>query len=411
MGKIVGVRFKPSGKSYDFDAGAFVVAVGDQVIVETEQGLEIGTVSRPPRSTPEPGEAPPPETEDGWPEPVEGSSEAGDGAWPEPEPAPARLPPPREPLKKIYRMATPEDLLQHEKNLALEKEAHEHCKECIAKLGLPMSLFSVEVTFDNSRMTFFFTSEGRVDFRELVKMLVRHFRMRIELRQIGVRHQARMCGGLGRCGREACCTTFLSNFVPVSVKMAKVQNLSLNPTKISGLCGRLMCCLTYEHDAYQEMRKDFPKIGKLVDTPQGRGKVVRHNVIQGLVSVRLASSEAEFPVSEVKKADPDSPPPEVQAPARERPMPRRRESRAPLTPSSPAPEPEPMPEPEPEEPFPDEAPAPGEPGPEKPREEGAPRPRRSRKTAASAPGNGKARARGTPGKSREGDPRSGVCSL
>ncbi|MFH1886522.1 MAG: stage 0 sporulation family protein [Pseudomonadota bacterium] len=287
MGKIIGVRFTPSGKSYDFDSGAFVVTVGDQVIVETEQGLGFGSVSRPPRPLPE--------------------SPAAD------------------PLKKIYRMATEEDLAQHEKNLALEEEAIEHCKECIATLGLPMRLFSVESTFDNSKMTFYFTSEGRVDFRELVKMLVRHFRMRIELRQIGVRHQAKMCGGLGRCGREACCTTFLANFVPVSVKMAKVQNLSLNPTKISGLCGRLMCCLTYEYESYQEMRRDFPKIGKLVDTSQGRGKVVRHNVIKGLVSVRLGNSETEFPVEEVERADPDSPPP-VMAPVREKgPPPRHRE--------------------------------------------------------------------------------------
>jgi cell fate regulator YaaT (PSP1 superfamily) len=269
MGKVVGVRFKPSGKSYDFDAGAFVLNTGDKVIVETEQGLGFATVSIPPREL---GEQPPPKA-----------------------------------LKKVFRIATEEDFAQVDAIREKEKEAQEFCEAQIAELKLPMSLFSVESTFDSNKLTFFFTAEGRVDFRELVKILVRHYRVRIELRQIGVRHQARMCGGLGRCGRETCCSTFLTNFVPVSVKMAKVQNLSLNPTKISGQCGRLMCCLTYENDTYEKLRANFPKQGKTVLTPSGKGKVVRHNVLKGKVFVRLVSGgEAEFLIDEVKPAPPGS---------------------------------------------------------------------------------------------------------
>lgn len=267
MARVVGVRFKPAGKTYDFDAGAFVLALGDRVVVETEQGLGYGIVAKPPRAQSEEDEA--------------------------------------KPLKKIFRKASEEDFEQERKNGLLEAEAVEFCRQTIAKLALPMSLFSVESTFDATRLTFFFTAEGRVDFRELVKQLVRRFRVRVELRQIGVRHQARMCGGLGRCGREACCATFLSNFAPVSVKMAKVQNLSLNPTKISGMCGRLMCCLTYEYETYREISASFPKIGKSVETPEGKGKVTRHNVMGNRVTVRLLSTgyETEFPVVDVR---PDS---------------------------------------------------------------------------------------------------------
>ncbi len=277
MARIVGVRFKPAGKTYDFDAGVFVLALGDRVVVETEQGLGYGVVARPPRAFEE-----------------------------ESEP---------KALKKIFRKATEEDFEQERKIGELEAEAHEFCKATILKLALPMNLFSVESTFDASRLTFFFTAEGRVDFRELVKILVRRFRVRVELRQIGVRHQARMCGGLGRCGRETCCASFLSNFAPVSVKMAKVQNLSLNPTKISGLCGRLMCCLTYEYETYREISSRFPKPGKMVDTPEGKGKVLRHNVMKNRVAVRLASTgnEAEFPVEDVKPESSPQPAPEPAA--------------------------------------------------------------------------------------------------
>ncbi|MFP4477773.1 MAG: regulatory iron-sulfur-containing complex subunit RicT [Desulfatibacillaceae bacterium] len=268
LGKVVGIRFKPSGKVYDFDSGVFVVNVGDKVIVETEQGLGFGTVCRAPRPTSE-----------------------------------ELL---KKPLKKIFRLATAEDLDQHEHIIRLEKEAFEYCENQIEKLGLEMSLFSVDATFDTSKLTFFFTAEGRVDFRELVKILVRHFRTRIELRQIGVRHQAKMCGGLGRCGRETCCTTFMGGFMPVSVKMAKIQNLSLNPTKISGLCGRLMCCLTFEHETYRELSQAFPKIGRQVETPQGRGKVIRHNVIQDRVTVRLLGGpETDIYLKDIGLAPPE----------------------------------------------------------------------------------------------------------
>ncbi|MEW5733682.1 MAG: stage 0 sporulation family protein [Thermodesulfobacteriota bacterium] len=278
MGKLVRVRFRPNGKSYDFDAGAFVLAAGDTVIVETEQGLGYGCVSSEPRQVAE-------------------------------DPA-------RPPLKKVFRMATEEDHAQHGKMLELEQEAYTFCEKSIAELSLPMNLFTADAAFDGSKLTFFFTAEGRVDFRELVKVLVRHFRMRIELRQIGVRHQAKMCGGLGRCGREICCSTHLSNFAPVSVKMAKVQNLSLNPTKISGLCGRLMCCLTYENDTYTALSQGYPKIGKAVETPQGKGKVARHNVMRSKVVVRLVTgTEAEFApeeiaVEQVQASKPAAPPPE-----------------------------------------------------------------------------------------------------
>lgn len=278
MPRVVGVRFKPAGKTYDFDAGAFLLALGDRVVVETEQGLGYGIVARPPRAQDEEDEA--------------------------------------KALKKVFRKASEDDFEQERRNGLLEAEAAEFCRQTITKLALPMSLFSVESTFDATRLTFFFTAEGRVDFRELVKQLVRRFRVRVELRQIGVRHQARMCGGLGRCGREACCATFLSNFAPVSVKMAKVQNLSLNPTKISGMCGRLMCCLTYEYETYKEIAASFPKIGKSVETPEGKGKVSRHNVMGNKVAVRLAATgqESEFAVVDVKPdAAPPPPPPQPEA--------------------------------------------------------------------------------------------------
>lgn len=249
MKKIVGVRFKPAGKVYDFDCGAFVLKQGDHVIVETEKGLGFGTVAVPP--------------------------------------TPCENRPPEKPLKKMYRLASEADFRQREKNIAVEKRAKDYCQKCIEELGLEMNLFFVESTFDASRLTFFFTAEGRVDFRQLVKMLVKQFRTRIEMRQVGIRNQAKMCGGLGRCGREICCSAFIEKFDPVSIRMAKEQNLSLNPTKISGLCGRLMCCLTYEKDTYKELKKKFPKPGKIVKTPEGKGKVIRHNLICNRVTVRL----------------------------------------------------------------------------------------------------------------------------
>jgi len=252
MKKIVGIRFKPAGKVYDFDSGAFVLNRGDRVIVETEQGLAFGTVAVPPVQCDE-------------------STVGGSG----------------KPLKMVFRLANQEDFHQREKNLNTEKQAHSYCLKCIDELELKMNLFSVESSFDAGKLTFFFTSEGRVDFRQLVKMLVKKFGVRIEMRQVGIRNQAKMCGGIGRCGREICCSAFIEKFGPVSIRMAKEQGLSLNPTKISGQCGRLMCCLTFEYEMYKKTRSQFPKIGETVKTKNYEGKVVRHNTIFNRIAIRV----------------------------------------------------------------------------------------------------------------------------
>jgi cell fate regulator YaaT (PSP1 superfamily) len=262
MKKIVGIRFKTAGKVYDFESGAFVLKRGDHVIVETEQGLGFGTVIVPP--------------------------------------TPCEKSPGGKPLKKVFRLATEKDFNQREKNLIDEKSAHTFCLDCIRKLDLKMNLFSVEKSFDGNKYTFFFTAEGRVDFRQLVKMLVKELGVRIEMRQVGIRNQAKMCGGIGRCGRQLCCSTFLNKFDPVSIRMAKEQSLSLNPTKISGQCGRLMCCLTYEFETYKYLKKNLPRVGKTVTTPGGKGKVIRHNAICNRVAVRLQDDvEAEFKADQV----------------------------------------------------------------------------------------------------------------
>jgi cell fate regulator YaaT (PSP1 superfamily) len=253
MGKIVGIRFKNSGKIYDFDCGAFVLHPGDPVIVETEKGLGFGIVTIAPRELEEA--------------------------------------PPEKPFKKVFRKATENDFSQRDKNRELEQKAHSYCMECIEQLKLQMNLFAVEATFDANRLTFFFTADGRVDFRQLVKMLVKEFRVRIEMRQVGIRNQAKMCGGLGRCGREFCCSTFIDKFEPVSIRMAKEQGLSLNPTKISGQCGRLMCCLTFENRVYEEMKKEFPAIGRTVKTSQYTGKVIRLNYLQKRVALRIEQDQ------------------------------------------------------------------------------------------------------------------------
>lgn len=252
MKKVVGIRFKPAGKIYDFDSGAFVLNRGDHVIVETEQGLTFGTVAV-------------------LPVPYDESTAGRSG----------------KPLKMVFRLANQEDFHQREKNINTEKQAHSYCLKCIDELGLKMNLFSVESSFDASKLTFFFTSEGRVDFRELVKLLVKKFGVRIEMRQVGIRNQAKMCGGIGRCGREICCSAFIEKFGPVSIRMAKEQGLSLNPTKISGQCGRLMCCLTFEYEMYKKIKSQFPKIGETIKTKNGDGKVVRHNTIFNRIAIRL----------------------------------------------------------------------------------------------------------------------------
>ncbi|MEN6483510.1 MAG: regulatory iron-sulfur-containing complex subunit RicT, partial [Syntrophobacteraceae bacterium] len=189
--------------------------------------------------------------------------------------------------KKIDRPATAEEIQTHHKNLELEQDAEHYCLERIAAHNLEMNLVDVEYFFDGSKIIFYFTAEGRVDFRELLKDLVRRLRTRVELRQIGIRNQAKMVGGLGGCGRPLCCASFLRNFHAVSIKMAKEQNLSLNPAKISGACGRLMCCLQYEYDSYRELKKDMPKLGKKVEIPEGRGKVIRQNIIGRAYTVQL----------------------------------------------------------------------------------------------------------------------------
>ncbi len=261
MYKIVGVRFKPAGKVYNFDAGLFVLKLGDSVIVETENGLSFGIIVTPPEVIEEE---------------------------------------PKIPLKKVHRLANENDFSQLDKNLEVEKAAQEFCLECIQQLNLKMNLFSVESTFDSTKLTFYFTAEGRVDFRQLVKMLVKEYRIRIEMRQVGIRNQAKMCGGIGRCGRMICCSQFLEKFDPVSIRMAKEQNLSLNPTKISGLCGRLMCCLTFENETYKILKKEFPKIGKRVKIANCEGKVIRHNVIGNKIGIKKEDGhEIEVKLDEI----------------------------------------------------------------------------------------------------------------
>jgi cell fate regulator YaaT (PSP1 superfamily) len=203
-------------------------------------------------------------------------------------------------LKPLVRPATPEDLAQAERNRELEERAYRFCQERIAVRLLPIYLVRVECLFDTSKVVFFFTAPGRVDFRDLVKDLVQEFRTRIELRQIGVRHRAKMVGGLGICGRALCCASFLHDFEPVSVRMAKEQQLSLNPSKISGICGRLMCCLTYEYSTYQEIRRHLPRLGRRVKLPDGEGKVIRYNLIRQTATLEMEEGgEVEVPLAEL----------------------------------------------------------------------------------------------------------------
>lgn len=266
---VVGVRFKAAGKVYYFDPGDLILSVGEGVIVETSRGVEYGTVVSGPREVLE--------------EEVVGS------------------------LKRVLRRAGDDDLEQLRENREKEKKAFEICLEKIAAHGLPMKLVDVEQTFDGNKIIFYFTADGRIDFRELVKDLASVFRTRIELRQIGVRDEAKMLGGLGCCGRELCCATWLSDFSSVSIRMAKDQNLSLNPSKISGICGRLMCCLKYENEAYEEAKKLFPEIGKRVFTPNGAGKVAGINIFKQTVSVELQESKLvkEYPITEVGTEPPE----------------------------------------------------------------------------------------------------------
>ena len=262
MNKIVGIKFAEYGKIHEYDSGHFVLKKGYKVLVETEQGLALGVVCTDPRAR---GKDLPQRT-----------------------------------LRKVFRLATPKDVEKFQKKCQLEKEVYGFSCERIKERSLPMCLISVERLYDGSKIMVYFTADGRVDFRELVRDLVQKFRTRVEMRQIGVRHQAKMFGGLGSCGRQLCCSSFLNSFAPVSIRMAKEQNLSLNPAKISGMCGRLMCCLTYEREYYEQATKDIPKMGKSVDTSSGRGKVVRQNVLRETLTVRLDSGEeVEVPYEDI----------------------------------------------------------------------------------------------------------------
>ena len=253
MTEIIGVRFKSAGKVYYFSPGELSILSGDRVIVETARGVECGEV-------------------------VLGNKQVED------EEIVA-------PLKAVIRIATEEDLKTVELNNEKEKNAFKICQEKIAAHGLKMNLIDVECTLDNMKLLFYFTAESRVDFRELVKDLASVFKTRIELRQIGVRDEAKMLGGLGICGRPFCCKTFIGDFQPVSIKMAKEQGLSLNPTKISGTCGRLMCCLKYEQESYEELLKHTPKVGAIVETPQGKGCVTEVNLLTGKLHVKNSNSD------------------------------------------------------------------------------------------------------------------------
>ena len=249
MAEVVGVRFKEVGKVYYFDPKGIPMKKGDRAIVETARGMECGEVAMENR-----------EVDD------------GNIVFP---------------LKTVVRKATEADLKKVAENEKKQKDAFKICERKIAEHKLEMKLVDVEYTFDNNKILFYFTADGRVDFRSLVKDLAAVFRTRIELRQIGVRDEAKMLGGLGVCGKPFCCSTFLGEFQPVSIKMAKEQGLSLNPVKISGTCGRLMCCLKYEQKAYEDLLRTTPKIGALVSTPEGKGVVTEQNLITGMLKVRL----------------------------------------------------------------------------------------------------------------------------
>jgi len=264
MINVIGVRFKQAGKIYYFSPAEFPIKKGNYVIVETARGIEFG-------------------------ECVIGIKEIKEEEI-------------VSPLKCVIRIADERDINKHKENKDKEKEALDICLEKIKEHQIDMKLIDVEYTFDNHKVIFYFTSDGRVDFRELVKDLATIFKTRIELRQIGVRDETKMVGGLGPCGRSMCCSTFLGDFAPVSIKMAKEQNLSLNPTKISGICGRLMCCLNYEQSTYEDIRKRLPKVGSIVKTEEGNGEVVGNSIVKEIVKVRVKRGDEEV-VQEFKITD------------------------------------------------------------------------------------------------------------
>ena len=266
--KIVGVKFADGGKIYDFSPNDLLVNIGDKVIVETVRGLDFGTVATPIKT-------------------IERAETD-------------------EPLKDVVRIATNQDLAQIKKIKALNKKFLEETKKIVEDFGLEMKIISCDTSFDEQKININFTSENRVDFRELVKELGSRFKARIELRQIGARDEVKIMGGLGPCGKVCCCREFLKDFEHVSIKMPKVQGLSLNPTKISGLCGRLMCCLGYENGHYSETFRMMPRINSEVETPEGKGTVVYNNLLKRLVQVRIGKKDdptsqiLEFPLDKIK---------------------------------------------------------------------------------------------------------------
>jgi cell fate regulator YaaT (PSP1 superfamily) len=262
---VVGIRFKKAGKIYYFDPGVLVIADGEFVVVETVRGIEFGKVVITKKQV-----------------------DIHDVVLP---------------LKRVIRIAESKDKLIVQENKRAAKEAYDVCRQKVNQHSLDMKLVDVEYTFDRNKVIFYFTADGRIDFRELVKDLAAIFKTRIELRQIGVRDEAKMLGGIGPCGRMLCCSTFLGDFEPVSIKMAKDQNLSLNPAKISGLCGRLMCCLKYENDDYETAKEQLPDLGNMIETPHGAGKVVGINILEKVLQIELQDSERviEYTLDELMK--------------------------------------------------------------------------------------------------------------
>jgi len=266
MTEVVGVRFKKAGRIYYFGPAGVDFELDDYVVVETARGLEVGQVAIAPKDVPEDDIA--------------------------------------KPLKPVVRKAEPDEVNHAEQFEDKEREALTICGELIAKMELPMKLLSAEYSLDSKHLTFYFSAAERVDFRQLVRELAGRFKVRVELRQVGARDETKLLGGFGRCGRALCCASFLSEFAPISIRMAKEQSLPLNPMKISGLCGRLLCCLAYENEQYREMQEKMPKEGQRIDTPMGTARVVGNNLIKGTVLAELESKVVvELPLNEVMPGD------------------------------------------------------------------------------------------------------------